>query len=105
MRRRLAAGRFDVAHAHLGVVSPFATDLVPVALDVGLPVTATFHCVIGRSAGVFRTLGHLVRGGPGAASRSTAVSTMAAARVSGRGPRGRRRGACRTAWMPRGGVR
>ena len=60
VRRRLAAGRFDVAHAHLGVVSPFATDLVPVALDAGLPVTATFHCVIGRSAGVFRALGHLL---------------------------------------------
>ena len=81
VRRRLAAGRFDVAHAHLGVVSPFATDLVPVALDAGLPVTATFHCVIGRSAGVFRTLGHLSRwAGRGVALN--AVSTMAAARVS-----------------------
>ena len=59
-RRRCAAAwrrRFDVAHAHLGVVSPFATDLVPVALDAGLPVTATFHCVIDRSAGVFRAAG------------------------------------------------
>ncbi len=81
VRRRLAAGRFDVAHAHLGVVSPFATDLVPVALDANLPVTATFHCVIGRSAGVFRTLGHLSRwAGRGVALN--AVSTMSAARVS-----------------------
>ena len=32
VRRRLAAGGFDVAHAHLGVVSPFATELVPLAL-------------------------------------------------------------------------
>ena len=38
-------------------MSPFATDLVPVALGVGLPVTATFHCVIDRSAGVFRAAG------------------------------------------------
>jgi glycosyltransferase involved in cell wall biosynthesis len=82
VRRRLDAGYFDVAHAHLGVVSPFATDLVPVALDAGLPVTATFHCVIGRSAGVFRALGHLSRwAGRGVALN--AVSTMAAARVSG----------------------
>lgn len=81
VRRRLAAGGFDVAHAHLGVVSPFATDLVPVALDAGLPVTATFHCVIGRSQRVFRTLGHLSRwAGRGVALN--AVSTMAAARVS-----------------------
>ena len=81
VRRRLVAGRFDVAHAHLGVVSPFATDLVPVALDANLPVTATFHCVIGRSAGVFRTLGHLSRwAGRGVALN--AVSTMSAARVS-----------------------
>jgi len=81
VRRRLAAGHFDVAHAHLGVVSPFATDLVPVALDANLPVTATFHCVIGRSAGVFRTLGHLSRwAGRGVALN--AVSTMSAARVS-----------------------
>jgi len=82
VRRRLDAGYFDVAHAHLGVVSPFAIDLVPVALDAGLPVTATFHCVIGRSAGVFRALGHLSRwAGRGVALN--AVSTMAAARVSG----------------------
>jgi len=81
VRRRLAAGRFDVAHAHLGVVSPFATDLVPVALDASLPVTATFHCVIARSTGVFRALGHLSRwAGRGVALN--AVSTMAAARVS-----------------------
>ncbi|MFL6078595.1 MAG: glycosyltransferase family 4 protein [Ornithinibacter sp.] len=81
VRRRLVAGGFDAAHAHLGVVSPFATDLVPVALDAGLPVTATFHCVIGRSAPAFRTLGHLSRwAGRGVALN--AVSTMAAARVS-----------------------
>jgi glycogen synthase len=81
VRRRLAGGGFDVAHAHLGVVSPFATELVPVALDVGLPVTATFHCVIGRSAHVFRTVGHLSRwAGRGVALN--AVSRMAAGRVS-----------------------
>ncbi len=81
VRRRLAVGGFHVAHAHLGVVSPFATDLVPVALDAGLPVTATFHCVIGRSSPVFRMLGHLSRwAGRGVALN--AVSSMAAARVS-----------------------
>ena len=80
VRRRLDAGRFDVAHAHLGVVSPFATELVPVALDAGLPVTATFHCVIDRSKPVFRAVGHLGRWSRRAVALN-AVSAMAAARV------------------------
>ena len=81
VRRRLEAGGFDVAHAHLGVVSPFATDLVRVALGVGLPVTATFHCVIDRSTGVFRALGYLARWARRGVALN-AVSSMAATRVS-----------------------
>lgn len=81
VRRRLEAGGFDVAHAHLGVVSPFATDLTRVALDVGLPVAATFHCVIDRSAPLFRLVGHLRRWADRGVAM-TAVSSMAAARVS-----------------------
>ena len=81
IRRRLDAGGFDVAHAQLGVVSPFATDLVPVALEVGLPVAATFHCVMERSAVVFRAIGHLDRWARRGVALS-AVSTMAAQRVS-----------------------
>lgn len=81
VRRRLDAGGFDVAHAHLGVVSPFATELVPVALDAGLPVTATFHCVIDRSTPVFRAVGHLGRWSRRGVALS-AVSSMAATRVS-----------------------
>ena len=81
VRRRVDGGRVDVAHAHLGVVSPFATELVPVALDSGLAVTATFHCVIDRSASLFRAVGHLARwAGRGVALN--AVSTMAATRVA-----------------------
>jgi len=82
VRRRLAAGGFDVAHAHLGVVSPFATDLVPVALGVRLPVAATFHCVIERSGIVIGAIGHLARWSQRGVALS-AVSTMAAKRVSG----------------------
>jgi glycogen(starch) synthase len=81
VRRRLEAGGFDVAHAHLGVVSPFATDLTRVALDVGLPVAASFHCVIDRSEPVFRALGHLGRWAERGVALN-AVSSMAAARVS-----------------------
>ena len=81
VRRRLDAGGFDVAHAHLGVVSPFATDLVRVALGAGLPVTATFHCVIDRSASVMRALGHLARWSRRGVALN-AVSRTAANRVA-----------------------
>ncbi|WP_240917562.1 glycosyltransferase family 4 protein [Phycicoccus sp. HDW14] len=80
VRRRLDAGAFDVAHAHLGVVSPFATDLVRTSLSAGLPVAATFHCVIDRSAPLFRVAGHLGRWARRGVALS-AVSTMAAGRV------------------------
>jgi glycogen(starch) synthase len=81
VRRRLDAGGFDVAHAHLGVVSPFATGLVRVALDAGLPVTATFHCVLDRSAWLFRAVGHLARWARHGVALN-AVSAMAATRVA-----------------------
>jgi glycogen synthase len=81
VRRRLDAGRFDVAHAHLGVISPFATDLTRVALDAGLPVLATFHCVIGPSAPVLRAFGHLGRWADRGVAMN-AVSSMAAAGIS-----------------------
>jgi glycogen(starch) synthase len=81
VRRRLASGGFDVVHAHLGVVSPFSTDIVPAALELGMPVTATFHCVVDRSAPVFRALGHLGRWASHGVALS-AVSAMAAGRIS-----------------------
>lgn len=107
VRRRLAAGGFDVAHAHLGVVSPFATDLVPVALGVGLPVAATFHCVIERSGTLMRIVGHLARWAERGVALS-AVSTMAAQRVA-RAARGARvevvpNGVDAAWWHPGGGT-
>ncbi|MGL5929810.1 MAG: glycosyltransferase family 4 protein [Dermatophilaceae bacterium] len=82
VRRRLDASRFDIAHAHVGVVSPFATSLVPVALDAGLPVLATFHCVLGRAAPALRVSGRWSRW----AARGVAldaVSSWTAREVSG----------------------
>jgi glycogen(starch) synthase len=81
VRRRLAAGRFDVAHVHMGVVSPFATDMVRVTLGLGLPTAVTWHCVIDRSAPLLRALGQARRWSRAGAAL-TAVSTMAATRVS-----------------------
>ncbi|CAN7336427.1 glycosyltransferase family 4 protein [Knoellia sp. LjRoot47] len=81
VRDLLTTGGFDVAHAHMGVVSPFATDLVGVALGAGIPVAATWHCVIARSAPVFRLLGHARRWHDAGVALS-AVSSMAAERVA-----------------------
>lgn len=82
VRDLLRSGGFDVAHAHMGVVSPFATDLVDVALGTGLATAVTWHCVIDRSAPLFRALGHARRWASRGAALS-AVSSMAAARVAG----------------------
>ncbi len=81
VRRRLQAGGFDVAHVHMGVVSPFATDMARVAASLGLPTAITWHCVIDRSAPVFSALGHARRWSRGGAALS-AVSAMAAGRVA-----------------------
>jgi glycosyltransferase involved in cell wall biosynthesis len=80
VRRRLEAGGFDVAHVHMGVVSPFATDLAGVALGLGLPTAITWHCLMERSQPVFRALGHARRWGARGAALS-AVSGVAAASV------------------------
>ncbi|WP_353951028.1 glycosyltransferase family 4 protein [Knoellia sp. S7-12] len=82
VRELLTSGGFDVVHGHMGVVSPFATDMIGVAVDAGLPTAATWHCVIDRSAPIFRALGHARRWGEAGVALS-AVSAMAAERVSG----------------------
>lgn len=80
VRRRLRAGRFDVAHVHMGVVSPFATDLAGVCLGLGLPTAVTWHCLMERSRPLFRLLGHARRWGARGAALS-AVSGVAARSV------------------------
>ncbi|HQA14181.1 MAG TPA: glycosyltransferase family 4 protein [Ornithinibacter sp.] len=80
LRARLAQGGFDVAHVHVGVISPFAVDGGDIALDLGIPLTATWHCVLGRWAPVVRRLGYARRWADlGAALHG--VSTMAAEQV------------------------
>ena len=82
VRQRLADGGFDVAHVHMGVVSPFATDMAGVSLDLGLPTAITWHCLMERSQPVFKLLGHARRwSGRGAAI--SAVSGVAARAVEG----------------------
>lgn len=77
LRRRLLAGRFDVAHVHMGVVSPFARDAVDVALSVGLPTAVTWHCVLDAMERVLAVSGR-VRRWAGRGVALSAVSRMAA---------------------------
>ncbi len=77
VRRRLVAGRFDVAHAHLGVVSPFATDLTTLALDLHLPTVLTWHCALHHNRLLLRVLGHARRWARRGAA-FTAVSSLVA---------------------------
>lgn len=53
LRRRLAAGDFDVAHVQTGVVSPFAWDATRITLGLGLPTAMTWHCMLAGAAPVF----------------------------------------------------
>ena len=45
IRRTLRAGNYDLVHVHAGVGSPFAAAGVRVALELGLPVAVTVHCL------------------------------------------------------------
>jgi len=77
LRQRLAGGGFDVAHIHMGVVSPFAVDCTRVATAMGLPTAMTWHCVLGRLEPVFRTMGY-VHGWASLGVAMNAVSAVAA---------------------------
>jgi glycosyltransferase involved in cell wall biosynthesis/8-oxo-dGTP pyrophosphatase MutT (NUDIX family) len=85
LRARLAAGGFDVAHAHVGVISPFAVDGADVALELGIPLTVTWHCVLGRWEPVVRRLGHAERWARAGAALH-GVSEMAAEQVRSLAP-------------------
>ncbi len=74
-RRLLAEGGFDVAHVHVGVVSPFAWDMAGLATHLGLPTALTWHCVLDRAA---RPLGPAVRRWVERGAVLSAVSGVAA---------------------------
>lgn len=87
LRKRLADGGFDVAHVHMGVVSPFAFDCTRVTRDLGLPTAMTWHCMLGSLEPLFRAAGYVRRWACGGVAMS-AVSAVAAAplqRVVGAG--------------------
>ncbi len=74
LRQRLVDGGFDVAHIHMGVVSPFAVDCARVTTGMGLPTAMTWHCMLGSLEPVFRVAGHVRRW----ASRGVAMSAVSA---------------------------
>jgi len=74
LRQRLADGGFDVAHVHMGVVSPFAVDCARVATGMGLPTAMTWHCMLGPLEPVFRAARHVRTW----ASRGVAMSAVSA---------------------------
>lgn len=77
LRRRLTGGGFDVAHVHMGVVSPFAVDCTRVTTQIGLPTAMTWHCMLGRLEPVFRAAGW-VHAWAARGVAMSAVSTVAA---------------------------
>ncbi len=76
MRRRLLG--FDVAHVHMGVVSPFAVDSALLTMRMGLPTAMTWHCMLDRFAPVVSGLGVVQRWARRGMAMS-AVSDVAAA--------------------------
>jgi glycosyltransferase involved in cell wall biosynthesis len=78
LRRRLARGGYDVAHVHMGVVSPFAVDAARVTTSMGLPTTMTWHCMLGAVAPALRVARYVGRWADRGVAMN-AVSRVAAA--------------------------
>lgn len=70
----------DVVHVHAGVLSPFAFDGTRVAVDAGLPVAVTWHCMLDGVVGPMRAAVRATRWGSAPLALS-AVSGPAARRV------------------------
>ncbi|MGE9808249.1 MULTISPECIES: glycosyltransferase family 4 protein [unclassified Janibacter] len=81
VRHRLRHGGFDVAHAHMGVISPFAVDTARLALLLRIPTAVTWHSVIDRAAPWYaarKTFSDWAQQG----AALSAVSTLAAEHVT-----------------------
>ena len=77
LRRRLDRGGYDVAHIHMGVVSPFAVDCARVTTGLRLPTAMTWHCMLGSLEPVLRAAGY-VRGWARRGVAMSAVSEVSA---------------------------
>ena len=52
--RVVREGRFDVVHAHFGVLAPFAEGALPALVRAGVPLVVTVHSLWGPAVGLFR---------------------------------------------------
>ncbi|WP_018154935.1 glycosyltransferase [Demetria terragena] len=77
LRHELRTGGYDVAHVHMGVVSPFAMDAVQASLSLGIPTVVTWHCMLAYAVPLIRRLGYVRRWADRGAVL-TAVSDVAA---------------------------
>lgn len=77
VKRRLAAGGFDVAHVQMGITSPFTVDCTRVALQLGMPVAMTWHCMLGPAEPLFH-LSQIARLWARSGVAMSAVSRVAA---------------------------
>ncbi|MEP7161132.1 MAG: glycosyltransferase family 4 protein [Dermatophilaceae bacterium] len=77
VKRRLVARSFDVAHVHMGITSPFTVDSTRVALQIGLPVAMTWHCMLGPAEPLFH-LSQIARMWARSGVGMSAVSRVAA---------------------------
>jgi glycosyltransferase involved in cell wall biosynthesis len=59
LRTELAAGQYDVVHAHISVVSPVGYCGILAARSIGLPLVVTFHSVLLRTVPTLRALDRL----------------------------------------------
>lgn len=80
IRDALRTLRPDVVHVHAGVLSPFAFDGARIALDLGLPMTITWHCMLDGYVAPLRAVVGRTRWHRAPAALN-AVSHEAAARV------------------------
>jgi glycosyltransferase involved in cell wall biosynthesis len=86
LRRQLSSGGFDVAHVHMGVVSPFAVDCTRVTVGLGLPTAMTWHCMLDRLEPVLRAAGYVRRW----AARGVVMSAVSGVHRDGAVQRDRR---------------
>ena len=76
LRRALSREKYDVVHAHMGIISPFSMDAMRVSLGMGIPSAVTWHSVQSWAAPLLRPLGYVKRWGEQGAALS-AVSAVA----------------------------
>src|SRR3954468_23648330 len=78
--RVVRAGGFDVVHAHLGVIAPFAQGALPALVRAGVPLVVTVHSLWGPATPLLRAA-DLVTGWARWPAVFTAVSAVAAGGV------------------------